>query len=117
MQWWVPQSSGLTMVSCALDVRTGGTYRLEFSHPAATQTMTFFGRYIEVVPNARIVWTNEEHAEGAITTVTFQEQGAGTLLIIHDLFPSKEALDNEIASGATGGMAETLGQLHAFIAG
>jgi uncharacterized protein YndB with AHSA1/START domain len=114
-QWWVPKSYGLLLLSCEMDVRIGGSYRLEFGHPGSDQPMVFFGSYIEVILNTRIAWTNEENEEGAVTTVTFHEQNGKTMLVVHDLYPSKEALDNEIASGATGGMLETLGQLEAFV--
>jgi uncharacterized protein YndB with AHSA1/START domain len=72
--------------------------------------MAFFGRYIEVIPHSRIVWTNDESADGAVTTVTFEEEGGKTLLIMHDKYPSKEALDAVLA-GMEGGMAETFEQL------
>ena len=101
-RWWVPESFGMTFVSCEADVRTGGTYRFVFSHPAFEQPMAFFGRYIEVMPNARIVWTNEESAEGPITTVTFEEKDGKTLLVLHELYASKQALDDAIASGSSG---------------
>ena len=111
-QWWVPKSFGLSVLSCEMDVRVGGRYRLVFSHPAAPKPMEFFGRYIEVTPHSRLVWTNEEGGEsGQVTTVTFEERGGKTLLIMHDLYPSKDALDDAIASGSTGGMAETFEQL------
>ncbi len=116
-QWWVPRSYGLTLLSCAMDVRVGGSYRLEFAHPAdSAQVMAFFGRYTEVVPDARIVWTNEESPDGAVTTVTFEERGGQTLLTVRDRYPSKEALDKEVGSGATGGLPEALDQLDAFLA-
>src|SRR3954463_10007832 len=70
-QWWVPKSSGAKLLSCEQDVRVGGSYRLEFAHPKGEAPMAFFGRYLDVVPNARLVWTNDESAEGAVTTVTF----------------------------------------------
>src|SRR5271154_1850205 len=80
-RWWVPKSFGLTLLSCEKDVRVGGTYRLVFSHPAAEQPMAFFGKYLEVVPNARLVWTNDESGEGgSVTTVTFEERGVETLV-------------------------------------
>ena len=102
-RWWVPKSCGLSLLSCELDVRVGGTYRLVFSHDGS-EPMAFFGRYIEVTPHSRLVWTNEEGGDaGQITTVTFEEQGGKTLLVMHDLYPSKEALDDAIASGSTGG--------------
>lgn len=110
--WWMPKSCGASFISCEMDVRTGGTYRLVFSHPASGQPMAFFGRYIEVTPPSRLVWTNDEGGEdGAITTVTFEERGGETLVVMHDLHPSKEALDAAIASGSTDGMPETFTQL------
>jgi uncharacterized protein YndB with AHSA1/START domain len=114
-QWWVPKSFGLTLLSCEMDVRVGGKYRLEFGIPNSDQPMAFFGSYIAVIPDALVAWTNEESQDGATTTVTFEEVNGRTNLVIHDLFPSKEALDSEIASGATSGMSETLAQLEAFI--
>ena len=110
--WWAPKSTGLSLVSCEADVRVGGRYRLVFSHPAAPKPMEFFGRYLEVTPHSRLVWTNEEGGDsGQVTTVTFEESGPKTLLAMHDLYPSKEALDDAIASGSTGGIGETLEQL------
>ena len=111
-RWWAPKSFGVSFVSCEADVRAGGTYRFVFSHPAAEQPMEFFGRYIDVTPHSRLVWTNDEGGEdGAVTTVTFEERGAETLIVMHDLYPSKEALDAAIASGSTGGFSETFEQL------
>lgn len=101
-RWWTPKSFGMSFVSCEADVRTGGTYRFVFSHPDFEQPMAFHGRYIEVTPNSRIVWTNEEGADGAVTTVTFEEKGDKTLLTLLELYPSKRALDDAIESGTTG---------------
>jgi uncharacterized protein YndB with AHSA1/START domain len=114
-QWWVPKSSGATLLSCEQDVRVGGSYRLEFAHPDYAQPMAFFGRYLEVVPDARLVWTNEESADGAITTVTFEEQDGRTLLVMSELYPSKEALDAAI-EGMGDAMPEIFGQLDEFLA-
>jgi uncharacterized protein YndB with AHSA1/START domain len=114
-RWWVPKSFGLTLLSCELDVRVGGTYRLVFSHKGS-DPMAFFGRYIEVTPHSRLVWTNDEGDDGgAVTTATFEERAGKTLLVMHDLYPSKEALDAAIASGSTGGMGETLDQLDELV--
>ena len=111
-RWWVPESSGLSLLSCDMDVRAGGTYRLVFSHPSAPEGMAFFGRYNEVLPHARLVWTNDEGGEdGSVTTVTFEERGAETLVVVHDLYPSKKALDDAIASGSTGGFSEQFEEL------
>lgn len=106
MKWWAPKSFGITFVSCEMDVKTGGTYRFVFGHPAAPEPMAFFGRYIEVVPNAKIVWTNEEAEEGAISTATFTETDGQTRVVVHDLYPTKEALDAALESGSTGAWPE-----------
>src|SRR5437870_6096064 len=114
-RWWVPKSCGLSLLSCELDVRVGGTYRLVLSHNGS-EPMAFFGRYIEVTPHSRLVWTNDEGDDGgAVTTVTFEEKAGKTLLVMHDLYSSKEALDAAIASGSTGGMSETLDQLDELV--
>src|SRR5436853_7100009 len=106
-RWWVPKSFGLTLLSCEMDVRVGGKYRLVFSHQGST--MEFFGTYREVIPHSRLVWTNEEGDGGeTVTTVTFDENAGKTLLAVRDLYPSKEALDAAIASGSAGAMPEQL---------
>jgi uncharacterized protein YndB with AHSA1/START domain len=111
-RWWVPKSAGMSLLSCEADVRVGGGYRLVFSHPAFPEPMAFFGKYLEVTPHSRLVWTNEEGDDGqVVTTVTFEEKNGKTLLVVHDLYPSKEALEGAIASGATSGMPEQLEQL------
>jgi uncharacterized protein YndB with AHSA1/START domain len=115
-QWWVPKSIGVTLLSCELDARVGGGYRLTFDNGTA-EPMAFFGRYLEVSPPSRLVWTNEEGDEGTVvTTVTFEDQGAGTRLVVHDRYPSKEALDAAVASGATGWSPETFDQLDELLA-
>src|SRR5229473_23948 len=107
-QWWVPKSFGLSLLSCESDVRVGGTYRLVFSHNGS-ESMAFFGRYVEVTPHSRLVWTNDEGDDGgAVTTATFEEKAGKTLLVMHELYPSKEALDTAMASGEKAGMSETL---------
>ena len=108
-RWWAPKSAGVPLLSCEADVRVGGRYRFEFGHEAS-KPMAFFGRYIEVTPHSRLVWTIDESDEGAVTTVTFEEKGGKTLLVMHELYPSKEALDAVIA-GMEGGMRETFEQL------
>lgn len=116
MRWWVPKAAPITLLSCELDVRVGGRYRLVFGINGTDQQMAFFGRYLEVTPNARIVWTNDEGDEGgAVSTVTFEEQDGQTRVVVHDLYPSKEALDEAIASGSTEGMPEQLAQLDALV--
>ena len=110
-RWWVPRSMGMTLESCEMDVRTGGKYRLGFG-----DGMDFFGRYIEVTPHSRIVWTNEEGGEnGSVTTVTFEEEAGRTLLVMSELYPSKEALD-AAGTGAADAMHETFVQLDELLA-
>ena len=109
MRWWAPKSMGVPLLSCEMDVRAGGKYRLEFGQDASN-SMAFFGKYIEVTPDSRLVWTNDESDDGAVTTVTFEEKGGKTLLIFHELYPSKEALDDAI-DGMEGGMPEQFEQL------
>ncbi len=111
-QWWVPKSMGMSLLSCEMDVRVGGRYRLEFAHGDARAA--FFGTYQEVTPPTRLVWTNEESDEGPVTTVTFAEQGGQTVLVMHELHPSKEALD-AAGTGAADAMAETFEQLDALL--
>jgi uncharacterized protein YndB with AHSA1/START domain len=108
-RWWVPKSIGMAFVSCEADVRPGGSYRFVFTHPASDKPMAFFGKYLEVVPPSRLVWTNEEGPEGGqITTVTFEEKAGKTLVVVHDLYPSKAALDEAIASGSASGVNEEM---------
>jgi uncharacterized protein YndB with AHSA1/START domain len=113
-RWWVPKSvSGISLVSCDMDVRTGGKYRLEFGS-GGSETMAFYGKYLEVVPNERIVWTNDEGEEGAVTTVTFEDQGGRTLLTFHEIYPSSEALEDAL-QGSAAPLPEQLEQLGELI--
>lgn len=110
-RWWVPQSYGLNLLSCDMDVRVGGQYRLVFRHEDST--MAFFGTYLEVTPHARLVWTNEEGDAGqTVTTVTFEEHAGKTKLVVHDRYPSREALE----SGSAEALPEALDQLDALLA-
>ena len=111
-RWWVPEGAPVTLVSCEMAVRTGGTYRLEFA--AGESNMAFHGKYLDVVPDERIVWTNEEEEDGAVTTVTFEDQGGKTLLTFHELYPSREALD-EAMTGSAAGLPTQLDQLDALL--
>jgi uncharacterized protein YndB with AHSA1/START domain len=111
-RWWAPKSFGISFLSCEADVRTGGTYRFVFAHSASEQPMAFFGKYLEVTPPSRLVWTNDEGGEGgAVTTVTFEERDGHTRVVMHDLYASKAALDEAIASGSTSGCPESFRQL------
>ncbi|MEO8063598.1 MAG: SRPBCC domain-containing protein [Pseudomonadota bacterium] len=105
-QWWAPRSMGMFLRSCEMDVRVGGKYRLTFGHDVSSPAQ-FFGTYIDVTPHSRLAWTNEEGGDGGpITTLTFEEKAGLTLLVLHELYPSKEALD---AAGT--GAADALGEM------
>jgi uncharacterized protein YndB with AHSA1/START domain len=109
-RWWVPRSMGMTLHACEMDVRTGGTYRFDFG-----DGMEFFGRYVEVTPPSRIVWTNDEGGDdSSVTTVTFEEVDGGTRLVMTEVFPSKEALER--AGGAADATHETFAQLDELLA-
>jgi uncharacterized protein YndB with AHSA1/START domain len=112
-RWWAPKSLGMPIFSCEMDVRTGGTYRLAFGHDAAS-AFVFFGRYLEVTPHSRLVWTNEESADAAVTTVTFVEQAGRTHLTLTELYPSAEAL--EAQRGAEDALPEQFEQLDELLA-
>ncbi|MEJ0012079.1 MAG: SRPBCC family protein [Bauldia sp.] len=113
-RWWTPKSLGTTLLACEMDVRAGGGYRLEFGREGSDQSMAFFGKYVEVTPPSRLVWTNDEGGDGgSVTTVTFEEKGGKTLLVVHELYPSKEALD--ASGGAADAMPEQFEQLDALL--
>jgi uncharacterized protein YndB with AHSA1/START domain len=112
-RWWVPKSYGMELLSCEQDVRVGGTYRLVFRH-GDTGTMAFHGKYLEVVPPSRLVWTNEESPDGSVTTLTLEEKGGKTLLVMHERYPSKEAF--EANAGAAEGLSESFDQLDELLA-
>jgi len=115
-RWWAPKSFGLSLISYEADVRTGGAYRLVMAHPSSAQPMAFFGRYIEVTPPSRLIWTNDEGGEGgAVTTVTFKEKDGATRVVVRELYPSKEALDEALASGSPSGWGEQFEQLDDLI--
>ena len=117
MRWWAPKSFGITFLECEMDARTGGRYRFVFGHPAFEQPMAFFGKYLEVVPDSRIVWTNEESGEaGAVSTVSFVEADGVTTVTLHEIYPSKEALDEAMESGSNGAWPEQFDALEVFLA-
>ena len=117
MRWWAPKSFGIKLVGCEIDARTGGGYRLLFEVPGATEPMAFFGKYLEVTPPSRLVWTNEEGEDGSLTTVTFEEKDGKTHLVLTDLYPSREALDAALASESTGAYPEQFDALDLVLAG
>jgi len=108
-RWWVPKSIGMTLLSCEVDAHVGGKYRLVFD--LSPEPAAFFGTYIEVKPYSRLAWTNEEGGDnGSVTTVTFEERGGKTLVVLRERYHSKEALD-AAGTGAADALVETFDQL------
>ncbi|MEQ1900355.1 MAG: SRPBCC domain-containing protein [Devosia sp.] len=116
MRWWAPKSFGINLVSCEVDARTGGSYRFAFAVPGQDEPVAFFGKYLEVIPNKRIKWTNEEGEAGSVTTLTLEEKGGITFLTLRDLYPSKDALDEAMASGSMGAWGEQFEALDLLLA-
>lgn len=113
-RWWVPKSSRITLLSCEMDVRTGGSYRFVFN--AAPEPMAFFGRYLEVSPHSRLVWTNDESGgDGQLSTLTLEEHGDTTRIVLLEVYPSGAAY--EAAKGSYDGMPESFAQLDELLAG
>ena len=113
-RWWVPKSMGMKLLSCEMDARVGGKYRLAFD-VGAPEPVAFFGTYVEVTPNSRLAWTNDEGGEGgSVTTVTFEEKGGKTLVVLRETYATKEALD-AAGTGAADAMVETFDQLDELI--
>jgi len=112
-RWWVPKSMGMTLLSCEVDARVGGKYRLVFNNKP--EPVAFFGTYVEVKPYSCLAWTNDEGGEGGpVTTVTFEEKGGETLVVLRETYPTKEALD-AAGTGAADAMVETVDQLDALL--
>jgi uncharacterized protein YndB with AHSA1/START domain len=118
-RWWAPRSFGVSLFECESDLRVGGTYRYAFGRDPKNPEV-FTGRYLEVSPPSRLVLTQlyerMREAGEAVVTVTFEEREGRTLLTLHQLFPSKEALEGALASGMEHGMRVTLDQLDELVA-
>ena len=117
-RWWAPKSLGAEIADCQADVRVGGSYR--YVTRAAGNEFAFSGKYTEVTPHSRLVYTQifEPMAEAgaAVVTVTFDEHDGNTRLVAHELYPSKETREAALASGMEHGMRETMNQLDALVA-
>ena len=118
-RWWVPKSFGVSLFECESDLRVGGTYRYAFGRDPKNPEV-FSGRYVEVNSPSRLVLTQVyermSDAGEAVVTATFEESQGRTRLTLHQLFPSKEALEGALASGMEPGMRVTLDQLDAVVA-
>ena len=112
--WWAPKSMGAVLSACEIDARTGGGYRITFGG-GGPDSATFFGRYLEVTPPSRLVWTNEESDDAPVTTVTFEAHGERTLLTLSELYRSAEP-PADAAAGMQTMMAEQFAQLDQLLA-
>lgn len=106
--WWAPKSMGAVLSACEIDARTGGGYRITFGD-GGSDSATFFGSYLEVTPPSRLVWTNEESDDAPVTTVTFEDQGERTLLVLSELYRSEPPPD--AVAGMQAMMSEQFVQL------
>jgi uncharacterized protein YndB with AHSA1/START domain len=118
-RWWAPKSFGVSLFECEQDLGVGGAYRFAFGRDPKKPEV-FSGRYVEVDPPSRLVLTQlyerMPDVGDVVVTVTFEENGGTTRLTLHQLFPSKEALEGALASGMERGMRVTLDQLDALVA-
>ena len=117
-RWWAPKSFGVSLFECESDLRVGGTYRYAFGRDPKNPEV-FSGRYAEVNPPSRLVFTQlyERMSEAGevVVTAAFEESQGRTHLTLHQLFPSKEALEGALASGMERGMRVTLDQLDELV--
>jgi uncharacterized protein YndB with AHSA1/START domain len=118
-RWWAPKSHGVSIAECNADVRVGGSYRYVL-RPKEGDDIAFSGKYTEITPHSRLVYTQffepMRDAGAVIVTITFEEQGAKTRLVSHELYPSKEAREAALGSGMEHGMRETMDQLDELVA-
>lgn len=116
--WWAPKSLGVSLFECEADLRVGGSYRYAFGRDPQNPEV-FAGRYLEINPPERLVVTQvyeRLHEAGeVVVTVSFEEAEGRTRVTLHQLFPSKEALDGAVASGMERGMRDTFDQLDALV--
>lgn len=116
-RWWVPKSFGLTLLSCEMDARMGGKYCLTFRHPESGEPLPFHGTYVAVSAPCLLSWSNDEEGGAAqITTVKFAESAGGTSVTMQERYPSKDALDEAIATGTVCSMDEPFAQLDELLA-
>jgi uncharacterized protein YndB with AHSA1/START domain len=118
-RWWAPKSFGVSLFECEQDLRVGGAYRFAFGRDPKNPEV-FSGRYLEVDPPSRLVLTQvyERMSDigDVVVTADFEESQSRTRLTLHQLFPSKEALEGALASGMERGMRVTLDQLDELVA-
>jgi uncharacterized protein YndB with AHSA1/START domain len=119
MKWFGPAGWPLTL--CEMDFRIGGHYRFAMTGPDGTQGLPFGGKYLEIVPNQKIVYSNALELPGAETmfvTITFDEdeQSGQTKLTIHTLFASVAMKNAHLGRGYDQGVVATLDQLADVVA-
>lgn len=110
-QWWAPKSMGAIITACEIDARTGGGYRITFGEGA--EAMSFFGQYVEVEAPRRLVWTNDEGEDGPVTTVTFEDEGGCTRLVMSELYPGP--VPEDALAGMQAMAGEQFGQLEGVL--
>jgi uncharacterized protein YndB with AHSA1/START domain len=110
-RWWSGDRGKVTSIES--DLRAGGTWRYVMTANGGFE-VAFHGEFLEIEPGERIVRT--EVFEGmpdavAVSTTTFAESGAGTLVTILVEHTSRENRDMHVNSGMEQGMESSLSSL------
>src|SRR5262249_32142953 len=112
-RWWVPKSMGMNLLSCEVDARVGGKYRLVFEHKP--EPVAFFGTYTAVKPHPRLSWATGEDGEGASATPLRCAETRGTTLLRRREADARWEALHAAGRGAQGGMGETLSKLQGLL--
>ena len=105
--WWVPR--GFTMLSCTLDLREGGAWRMTIRSDGTGAVQTEVGVYREIREPERLVFTHAwVRADGNLTpltlvTASFRERGAKTEVSFRqeDFATSAACLSHEAGWGVS----------------
>jgi uncharacterized protein YndB with AHSA1/START domain len=113
-RWWAPPC--VELVSCDMDVRVGGKWRILVRSPQGETS--FYGEYREIAGPERLVqtWIFAPFPDSvAIETLTLIADGARTQLVVEVVHPSVEARDGHLSSGMETGMRQSHDQLEALV--
>jgi uncharacterized protein YndB with AHSA1/START domain len=109
--WRVP--GGMTAVVHVFDVRVGGRFRVSLTYESpqrqgktAAATDTYHGRFVELVPDERVVeeleFETSDPALGGLmritTTLADADGGTDVVVLQDDIPPGVSAADNEIGT-------------------
>lgn len=113
-RWWGPD--GFRNERVSMDFRVGGSWTFDMVGPDGTRYPNH-SVFKEITPPSRLVY---DHGDGQRiwfeASITLQEAGSGTLLILRQLYPSKESRDEVIEKfGAVEGGKQHLAKLEAYL--